>query len=82
MLAHESGESYFLTMAANQPPPGIDLTEDQGQRIVSSMVALIVLPTLAVIARLLSRYLAHAGFWVSTSVQRAEIRETDLTRPV
>ncbi|KAI4289525.1 MAG: hypothetical protein L6R35_001206 [Caloplaca aegaea] len=50
-------------MAANQPPPGIDLTEDQGQRIVSSMVALIVLPTLAVIARLLSRYLAHAGFW-------------------
>ncbi|KAL8644091.1 MAG: hypothetical protein Q9210_007429, partial [Variospora velana] len=51
-------------MAANLPPPGIDLTEDQGPRIVASMVALIVLPTLAVIARLLSRYLAHAGFWL------------------
>ncbi|KAI4133647.1 MAG: hypothetical protein LQ341_006147 [Variospora aurantia] len=50
-------------MAANLPPPGIDLSEDQGSRIVASMVALIVLPTLAVIARLLSRYLAHAGFW-------------------
>lgn len=28
------------------------------------MTALIILPTLAVLARLTSRQLAHAGFWV------------------
>lgn len=28
------------------------------------MAALIILPTLAVLARLTSRQLAHAGFWV------------------
>lgn len=51
-------------MAASIPPPGLDLSADQGGRIVASMAALIILPTLAVLARLTSRQLAHAGFWV------------------
>ncbi|CAL8584661.1 hypothetical protein XPA_010249 [Xanthoria parietina] len=50
-------------MAASIPPPGLDLSADQGGRIVASMTALIILPTLAVLARLTSRQLAHAGFW-------------------
>lgn len=52
---------------ASQPPPGIDLSADQGPRIVSSMIALIVLPTIFVIGRLVSRGIARAGFWVSES---------------
>ena len=46
------------------PPPGIDLYADQKTRIIGSMVALIVLPTLFVIARLVSRKVSHAGYWV------------------
>ena len=53
---------------AIEPPPGIDLSEDQGPRIVASMIALIVLPTIAVIARLASRMLAGAGLWVGDPV--------------
>ena len=48
---------------ANTPPPGIDLNADQGPRLVASMIALIVLPTLFVIARLISRKVARAGYW-------------------
>ena len=45
------------------PPPGIDLQADKGPHIVSSGIALIVLPTVFVVLRLISRYLAEAGFW-------------------
>ena len=44
-------------------PPGIDLNADQGPRLVASMITLILLPTLFVIARLVSRKVAHAGYW-------------------
>lgn len=44
-------------------PDGLDLAADQGPRIVASMIALIVLPTLFVIARLISRRVSHAGYW-------------------
>ncbi|KAL8818666.1 MAG: hypothetical protein Q9223_002739 [Gallowayella weberi] len=50
-------------MAESSPPPGIDLSADQGGRIIASMIALIALPTLAVAARLISRLVARAGFW-------------------
>ena len=48
---------------ADTPPSGIDLNADQGPRLVGSMVTLIVLPTLFVIARLVSRKVARAGYW-------------------
>lgn len=48
---------------ADTPPPGIDLNADQGPRLVGSMIFLIVLPTLFVIARLVSRKVARAGYW-------------------
>lgn len=48
---------------ADTPPPGIDLNADQGPRLVGSMITLIVLPTLFVIARLVSRKVARAGYW-------------------
>ena len=48
---------------ADTPPPGIDLNADQGPRLVGSMTTLIVLPTLFVIARLISRKVARAGYW-------------------
>ena len=44
-------------------PPGIDLNADQGPRLVGSMITLILLPTLFVIARLVSRKVAGAGYW-------------------
>ena len=49
------------------PPANIDLDADQGGRIVSSMTALIVLPTIFVIGRLVSRQIARAGFWVGAT---------------
>ena len=45
------------------PPPGTDLQADKGPHIISSGIALIVLPTVFVALRLISRYLAQAGFW-------------------
>ena len=51
-------------MDSGLPPLGIDLAEDGGPRILSSMIALIVLPTMFVVARLVSRSIARAGFWV------------------
>ena len=54
--------SYRGAMA-DTPPSGIDLNADQGPRLVGSMVTLIVLPTLFVIARLVSRKVARAGYW-------------------
>ena len=44
-------------------PPGIDLNADQGPRLVGSMITLILLPTLFVVARLVSRKVAGAGYW-------------------
>ena len=44
-------------------PPGIDLSANQGPRLVGSMITLILLPTLFVIARLVSRKVARAGYW-------------------
>lgn len=48
---------------ADTPPPGVNLKADQGPRLVGSMITLIVLPTLFVIARLVSRKVARAGYW-------------------
>ena len=45
------------------PPPGIDLHADQGSRVMSSGIALIILPTVFVIVRFVSRVIARAGFW-------------------
>ena len=52
-------------MSLEHPPPGVDLDADQGDRIISSMIALIILPTIFVILRLSSRKISRAGFWVS-----------------
>ena len=45
------------------PPPGIDLYANQSPRVISSGIALIILPTLFVIVRFASRAIARAGFW-------------------
>ena len=45
------------------PPPGTDLHADKGSRVISSGIALIVLPTIFVIVRFVSRVIARAGFW-------------------
>ena len=50
-------------MMADTRLPGIDLNANQGPRLVGSMIVLIVLPTLFVIARLVSRKVAQAGYW-------------------
>ncbi|KAK0509450.1 hypothetical protein JMJ35_007844 [Cladonia borealis] len=44
-------------------PPGIDLEANQQGRLVSSMIALIILPTIFVILRLISRKVSQAGYW-------------------
>lgn len=48
---------------SSTPPPGIDLHADKGPRVISSGIALIILPTLFVIVRFVSRIIARAGFW-------------------
>ena len=45
------------------PPPNIDLHADKGTRVMSSGIALIILPTVFVIVRFVSRVIARAGFW-------------------
>ncbi|KAL8677575.1 MAG: hypothetical protein Q9186_006009 [Xanthomendoza sp. 1 TL-2023] len=52
----------------DHPPldkPGFDLYADQRGRMVGSLVSFIVLTTIFVVLRLLSRKLARAGFWYS-----------------
>ena len=48
--------------------PGFHMHDDQGPRINAAMIALIVLSLSFTFARLLSRRLAHAGYWVCTAV--------------
>lgn len=40
--------------------------EDRSSHVIGSAVILIILPTVAVILRLLSRYMSKAGFWVKS----------------
>ncbi|KAK4690356.1 hypothetical protein P7C71_g6415, partial [Lecanoromycetidae sp. Uapishka_2] len=70
---------------ANTPPPGEDIYADQGTRLVASMITLIVLPTLFVIARLVSRKVSNAGYWwddfwaaLACSVSIAEMAGDDI----
>ena len=49
---------------ADTPPPGIGLDDGQRSQAIASMAILDTLPTLFVVARLVSRKIAHAGFWV------------------
>ena len=48
---------------SSTPPAGIDLHADKGPRVAYSGITLIVLPTLFVILRFISRAIARAGFW-------------------
>ena len=50
-------------MSSLTPPAGIDLHADNGPRVISAGIALIILPTLFVIVRFVSRAIARAGFW-------------------
>ena len=59
---------------AEAPPPGIDLDANQQGRLVSSMIALIILPTIFVIFRLISRKVSRAGYWVRSPVANLSIR--------
>ncbi|KAL8837151.1 MAG: hypothetical protein Q9176_005894 [Flavoplaca citrina] len=58
-------------MSLDTPPlddPNFDLYADQRGRIIGSCTAFIVLTTIVVVLRLLSRKLAHAGFWYSETI--------------
>lgn len=63
-----TGRAFLRTcVMANTPPPGIDLNANQQGRLVSSMIALIILPTAFVILRLISRRVSRAGYWVRST---------------
>jgi hypothetical protein len=55
-------EASRPTVMANTPSPGLNIHANQGTRLVGSMVTLIILPTLFVIARLVSRKSQMRGF--------------------
>lgn len=59
-----------LPMNATEIPPGIDLTADQGRRIIISNIVLLILPTIFVIGRFVSRQISHAGYWVCWIARR------------
>ena len=44
-----------------------DIHDDRGVMLQAAMIALIVISTSAVFLRLLSRKVAHAGYWVRPS---------------
>ncbi|MDI1490806.1 MAG: hypothetical protein OHK93_002010 [Ramalina farinacea] len=52
-----------VPMNATGIPPGINLEADQGRRIITANIVLIILPTIFVIGRFASRHIAHAGYW-------------------
>lgn len=56
--------------------PGFNLYADQGDKIVGTMIALIVLASTFVALRLASRHLARAGFWVSENRKPAWKKES------
>ena len=60
---NQEDPSLFSKAMSFTPPPGIDLQADQGPRVISSGIALIILPTVFVIVRFVSRFIAKAGFW-------------------
>ena len=41
--------------------------DDRSSEVVAASIVLLVLPTVAVIFRIVSRWIAKAGFWVSAS---------------
>ena len=61
-------------------PHGFDIHADERGRIIGSMVSIIVLTTLAVMLRFLSRKLARAGFWVWPHSLHIETCFTNLGR--
>lgn len=72
-----TGRAILRTcIMANTPPPGIDLNANQQGRLVSSMIALIILPTAFVILRLVSRRVSRAGYWVRSVVANYPIEYT------
>lgn len=62
--------------AALLDKPGFHLHADQGDKIVGTMITLIVLASTFVVLRLISRHLARAGFWVSEILFWAENKRT------
>lgn len=42
-----------------------ELAQDRSGEVIGASVTLLILPTLAVALRLLSRWMSRAGFWVS-----------------
>ena len=61
VISHGGDRRLMASVAG--PPPGIDLAADQGRRVVSSGIALLVLSTSFVILRFASRSIANAGYW-------------------
>lgn len=54
-------------MANEAPPigqPGFNLYANQADRLRASNIAFIVIPTIFVILRLVSRKISRAGYWV------------------
>lgn len=54
-------------MAMQAPPigePGFNLYADQGKRIKSANIVFIVIPTVFVVLRVVSRKISRAGYWV------------------
>lgn len=50
-------------MTSLVPPPGINLKADKGPHVIGAGITLIILPTLFVILRFVSRGIARAGLW-------------------
>ena len=72
MLPLPSGSSGPPASVLNRP--GYNINADQGDKILGTMITLIVLASTFVSLRLISRYLARAGFWVSKMVIRTQKR--------
>lgn len=50
-------------MSALSPPPDINLKADKGPHVIGAGITLIILPTVFVILRFVSRGIARAGLW-------------------
>lgn len=70
-------------MSFGAPPAGIDLSENIKSRVIGTDVALLIVATIAVGLRVISRFVSKAPFWWDDWVLGVSLvmTKSDLERP-
>lgn len=75
--------TFALQMATSLAPGGngsaLDpaLFDDRSHHVIGASITLIIIPTIFVVLRLLSRWIARAGFWVRNGCEMSSVAGVD-----